>query len=143
MASLNWCPTLRRWAALRAPAGHADCGGRQEKSLTSGFVFTTRRGRPVSPYTLVKYWHDIREAAGLSTLRFHDLQAHPRVTAAGPRRTAAGRPGDRRAQRHQGHDDGYAHGNLTEKAAALTQLGEAISGGLLSPVVSTRRQTSR
>ncbi len=29
----------------------------------------------------------------------------------------------------------YAHGNLTEKAAALTQLGEAVSGGLLSPVV--------
>ncbi len=29
----------------------------------------------------------------------------------------------------------YAHGNLTEKAAALAQLGEAASGGLLSPVV--------
>lgn len=29
----------------------------------------------------------------------------------------------------------YAHGNLTEKAAALTQLGESLSGGLLSPVV--------
>jgi hypothetical protein len=29
----------------------------------------------------------------------------------------------------------YAHGNLTEKAAALSHLGEALSGGLLSPVV--------
>ena len=28
----------------------------------------------------------------------------------------------------------YAHGNLTEKAVALTQLGEAVSGGLMSPV---------
>lgn len=29
----------------------------------------------------------------------------------------------------------YAHGNLTEKAAALSQIGNALSGGLLSPVV--------
>lgn len=29
----------------------------------------------------------------------------------------------------------YAHGNPTEKAAALTQLGNALSAGLLSPVV--------
>jgi hypothetical protein len=28
----------------------------------------------------------------------------------------------------------YAHGNLTEKAAALAQLGEAVSGGLMSSV---------
>jgi hypothetical protein len=48
------------------PAGHADCGDRQEKSLTYGFVFTTRRGRPMSPYTLTKHWHDVREAAELS-----------------------------------------------------------------------------
>jgi hypothetical protein len=33
------------------------------------FVLTTRQGRPVSPYTLVKYWHDVRKAAGLGTLR--------------------------------------------------------------------------
>ena len=33
----------------------------------------------------------------------------------------------------------YAHGNLTEKAAALAQLGESLSGAaLLSPVVSSR-----
>lgn len=27
----------------------------------------------------------------------------------------------------------YAHGNVTEKAAALAQLGQALSGGLMSP----------
>lgn len=32
----------------------------------------------------------------------------------------------------------YAHGNLTEKAAALTQLGDAVSGRLLSPIVVSR-----
>jgi hypothetical protein len=36
-------------------------------------VFTTRDGRP-TPYSLTKYWHDVRTAAGLGRLRFHDLQ---------------------------------------------------------------------
>jgi hypothetical protein len=30
----------------------------------------------------------------------------------------------------------YAHGNLSEKAAALAQLGNALSSELLSPVVA-------
>jgi integrase len=33
-----------------------------------------REGRSLSPYTLVKYWHDSRKAAGLPKLRFHDLR---------------------------------------------------------------------
>jgi hypothetical protein len=51
MASLNCVRPLRRGAALRAGW---TCGQQRspEKSLTSGFVFTTQRGRPISPYTL-------------------------------------------------------------------------------------------
>lgn len=61
-------------AALRAhqkrqDAERADAGERWEDT---GFVFTTRRGQPMSPYTLAEYWHDVRAAAGLGTLRFHD-----------------------------------------------------------------------
>lgn len=40
-----------------------------DKWEDTGFVFTTRQGRPMSPYTLVSYWHDVRDAAGLGTLR--------------------------------------------------------------------------
>jgi integrase len=100
----------------------------------SGFVFTTRHGWTMSPYTLVKYWHDVREAAGLGTLRFHDL-----------RRTALslllalGVP-PHVVRETSGHSNikvtmmVYAHGNLGEKAAALTQLGDALSAGLMSGV---------
>ncbi len=45
-----------------------------DRWVDSGFVFTTRRGEPMSPYSLTKYWHDVREAAGLGSLRFHDLR---------------------------------------------------------------------
>jgi integrase len=44
------------------------------KWVESDFVFTTTRGEPMSPYSLTKYWHDVRNRAGLETLRFHDLR---------------------------------------------------------------------
>ena len=100
----------------------------------SGFVFTTRRGAPMSPYTLSKYWRDLREKAGLGTLRFHDLR-HTAVSLL----LALGVP-PHVVREIAGHSDikvtmtVYAHGNLAEKAAALSQLGQALSGGLLSPV---------
>lgn len=95
----------------------------------SGFVFVTRHGRPMSPYTLTKYWHDVRAAAGLGTLRFHDLR-HTAVSLL----LALGVP-PHVVREIAGHSDikvtmmVYAHGNIAEKAAALTQLG----GALLSP----------
>lgn len=116
----------------RQDAERAEAGETWEET---GFVFSTRRGRPMSPYTLVKYWHDVRASAGLGTLRFHDLR-HTAVSLL----LALGVP-PHVVREIAGHSDikvtmmVYAHGNLTEKAAALTQLGEAVSGGLLSPVV--------
>lgn len=76
-----------------------------ERWEDTGFVFATRQGPPMSPCTLVKYWHDVQAAAG-----------------------PARRPRERWSQRHQIKVTMmvYAQGNLTEKTAALTQLGEAI-----------------
>jgi integrase len=99
----------------------------------TGFVFTTRQGRAMSPYTLTKYWHLVRERAGLDTLRFHDLR-HTAVSLL----LALGVP-PHVVREIAGHSDikvtmlVYAHGNVTEKAAALAQLGQALSGGLMSP----------
>lgn len=113
-------------------AERVEAGDRWEES---GFVFVTKRGRPMSPFTLVKYWHDIRDAAGLGRLRFHDLR-HTAVSLL----LALGVP-PHVVREIAGHSDikvtmmVYAHGNLTEKAAALAQLGAAVSGGLLSDVV--------
>ncbi|MBW0103657.1 tyrosine-type recombinase/integrase [Pseudonocardia sp. KRD291] len=101
-----------------------------EKWEGSGLVFTTRQGGSVSPRTLVNYWHEIRKAAGLGSLRFHDLR-HTAVSLL----LALGVP-PHVVREIVGHSDVkvtmmvYAHGNLDEKAAALIQLG----GALLSPV---------
>ncbi|MBN9101469.1 MAG: site-specific integrase [Pseudonocardia sp.] len=93
----------------------------------SGFVFTTRHGEPMSPFTLTKYWHDVRAAAGLDTLRFHDLR-HTAVSLL----LALGVP-PHVVKEIAGHSDikvtmtVYAHGHLDEKAAALAQLGAAVA----------------
>ena len=63
--------TALREHRTRQDEERAAAGDRWEDS---GFVFTTRDGRLMSPYTLTKYWHDVREAADLGTLRFHDLR---------------------------------------------------------------------
>ena len=106
-----------------------------ERWEDTGFVFATRTGGSTSPYMLVKYWHEVRKAAGVPTLRFHDLR-HTAVSLL----LALGVP-PHVVREIAGHSDikvtmtVYAHGNLSEKAAALAQLGESLSGGLLSPVV--------
>ncbi|MBN9109929.1 MAG: site-specific integrase [Pseudonocardia sp.] len=123
--------TALREHRKRQDAERVDAGDGWEDS---GFVFTTRRGAPMSPYTLSKYWRDLREKAGLGTLRFHDLR-HTAVSLL----LALGVP-PHVVREIAGHSDikvtmtVYAHGNLAEKAAALSQLGQALSGGLLSPV---------
>jgi integrase len=88
----------------------------------------------MAPYTLTTYWHDVRDRAGLGPLRLHDLR-HTAVSLL----LALGVP--RHVVREiAGHSDikitmmVHAHGNLTEKAVALAQLGGAVSGGLMSPV---------
>src|ERR1035438_7879874 len=40
-----------------------------------GFVFANPcTGTPLDPRTLIKYFHAVREAAGIEKLRFHDLR---------------------------------------------------------------------
>lgn len=74
---------------------------------------------------VTKYWHDVRAAAGLGTLRFHDLLVTSFALDVPPHVV----------REIAGHSDVkftmmvYAHGNIAEKAAALTHLG----GALLSP----------
>lgn len=95
---------------------------------------TTRRGNPISPYSLTKYWHDVRERAGVPALRFHDLR-HTAVSLL----LALGVP-PHVVHEIVGHSDikvtmtVYAHGRLDEKAAALTRLGTAVAGTLPSGV---------
>ena len=43
-------------------------------SAMHGVLAVDDRGEPISPYSLTKYWHDVRRTAGLPTLRFHDLR---------------------------------------------------------------------
>jgi integrase len=80
------------------------------------------------------HWHDVRAAAGLDALRFHDLR-HTAVSLL----LALGVP-PHVVKEIAGHSDAkvtmtvYAHGHLDEKAAALAQLGSAVAGTLPSPV---------
>ena len=96
--------------------------------------YTTRCGNPISPYSLTKYWHDVRERAGVPALRFHDLR-HTAVSLL----LALGLP-PHVVHEIVGHSDikvtmtVYAHGRLDEKAAALTRLGTAVAGALPSGV---------
>lgn len=100
----------------------------------SGLVFTTPDGRPISPATLGKQWRDLRDRVGLPGLRFHDLR-HTCVSLL----LALGVP-PHIVREIAGHSDVkvtmtvYAHGNLDEHTAALSQLGAAIGGALPSTV---------
>jgi integrase len=49
-------------AALRASRKRQDEERAEagERWTETGFVFTTRHGEPLSPYTLTKYWHEVR-----------------------------------------------------------------------------------
>ena len=86
-----------RQAADRLAAGPA--------WVDSGLVFTTAHGTPIEPRNLNRHWYGVRDRAGLPAVRLHDLR-HTCVTLlSGRRGAAAHRPGDRRTQRHRGHDD--------------------------------------
>jgi integrase len=64
-----------------------------ERWTDTGFVFTTRRGEPLSPYSVTKQWSTIRVKAGVPSLRFHDLR-HTAVSlllALGVPRTSSAR----------------------------------------------------
>jgi integrase len=118
----------------RQEAERTAAGGRWKES---GFVFTTRHGEPMSPFSLTKYWHEVRTKAGVPSLRFHDLR-HTAVSLL----LALGVP-PHVVREIAGHSDVkvtmtvYAHGHLAEKAAAPTQLGSAIAGTLPSAVAVT------
>ncbi|WP_344024381.1 tyrosine-type recombinase/integrase [Pseudonocardia kongjuensis] len=89
-------------------------------------------GGHVSPRTLAAQWHVIRTAAGLGQMRFHDLR-HTAVSLL----LALGIP-PHVVREIVGHSDVkvtmtvYAHGNLDEKAAALSRLSTTVTGGLRS-----------
>jgi integrase len=97
----------------------------------------------MSPYSLTKYWHAVRMKAGLPTLRFHDLRH-----TAGSLLLALGVP-PHVVREIAGHSDikvtmtVYAHGRLDGKAAALAQLGTAITGALPSAVAVTEPANDR
>jgi integrase len=93
---------------------------------------------PRHPYSLIKYWHDVRVRADVPTLRFHDLR-HTAVSLL----LALGVP-PHVVREIAGHRDikatmtVYAHGRLDEKAAALNQLGAAVAGALRQRLPSRR-----
>lgn len=114
-----------------------------ERWTDTGFVFTNRRGEPLSPYSLTKYWHNVRMRADVPTLRFHDLR-HTAVSLL----LALGVP-PHVVREIAGHSDikvtmtVYAHGRLDEKAAALAQLGSAVAGALPSSVAVTATENDQ
>jgi integrase len=114
-----------------------ECVGAGDGWVDSGFVFVTKLGEPMSPYSLTKHWHAVRMKAGVPALRFHDLR-HTAVSLL----LALGVP-PHVVREIAGHSDikvtmtVYAHGRLDEKAAALAQLGTAITGALPSTVAVT------
>jgi integrase len=66
-----------------------------------GLVFSSLLGTPMEPDNLRRSWGRIREAAGLGSVRFHDI----RHTCVSLLLDLGVRPRDRWAQRHRSHDD--------------------------------------
>jgi integrase len=91
-----------------------------------GLVFPSRRGTPMEPDNLRRSWEQIRRAAGIGQVRFHDLR-HTCVTLL----LDLGVP-PHVVREIVGHSDIgvtmtiYAHASLDEKRKALGKLGEAI-----------------
>ncbi|MBG6092803.1 integrase [Actinomadura viridis] len=99
----------------------------------NGLVFPSRRGTPMEPDNLRRSWGRIREAAGLESMRFHDMR-HTCVSLL----LALGIP-PHIVRDIVGHSDIevtmtiYAHAALDEKRAAL---GEAGGCARLRPLLS-------
>ncbi len=91
-----------------------------------GLVFPSRRGTPMEPDNLRRSWEQIRHAAGIGQVQFHDLR-HTCVTLL----LDLGVP-PHVVREIVGHSDIgvtmtiYAHASLDEKRKALGKLGEAI-----------------
>ncbi|MEV1294340.1 tyrosine-type recombinase/integrase [Pseudonocardia sp. NPDC049635] len=119
------------------------CGTAEDPRKSGRWVATQSTIAVYSPRTLAAQWHVIRTAAGLGRMRFHDLR-HTAVSLL----LALGVP-PHVVREIVGHSDVkvtmtvYAHGNVDEKAAALSQLSTAVTGGLLSPVVVNEDQADR
>jgi integrase len=116
---------------LEALRGHrtrqAEEKGVAVEWINSGHVFTTGTGRPIDPRNLNRQFYRVREAAGLSAYRFHDL-----------RHTAVSLLLDLGVPPHVvretvGHSaievtmTIYAHASLEEKQKALRRLGKEIA----------------
>ncbi|MFI7616163.1 tyrosine-type recombinase/integrase [Nonomuraea terrae] len=92
-----------------------------------GLVFPSRRGTPMEPDNLRRSWSEIRKAAGLGSVRLHDLR-HTCVRLL----LDMGIP-PHIVREIVGHSDIevtmtiYAHASLDEKRRALGKLGEALS----------------
>jgi integrase len=91
-----------------------------------GLVFPSRLGTPMEPDNLRRSWGRIREAAGLESMRFHDMR-HTCVSLL----LALGVP-PHIVRDIVGHSDIevtmtiYAHAALDEKRAALGKLGDVL-----------------
>ena len=104
----------------------AECEHAWPDSEDHGLVFPSRRGTPMEPDNLRRSWTQIRRAAGLDAVRFHDLR-HTCVTLL----LDLGVP-PHVVREIAGHSDIdvtmtiYAHVSLEEKRRALRKLGEAL-----------------
>ncbi|WP_169953728.1 site-specific integrase [Microbispora sp. H11081] len=91
-----------------------------------GLIFPSRRGTPMEPDNLRRSWGEIRKAAGLGTVRLHDLR-HTCVSLL----LDLGVP-PHIVREIVGHSDIevtmtiYAHASLDEKRKALGKLGDAL-----------------
>ena len=123
--------------APRAPGRRAD--RRREGWAASGFVFTNRRGEPLSPYSPTEQWHDVRARAGVPTPRSHDLR-HTAVSLL----LALGVP-PHVVREIAGHSDievtmtVHAHGHLSGKASRAHPARNGRRGALRHPC---RRRSS-
>ena len=106
-----------------------------------GLVFPSRRGTPMEPDNLRRSWGEIRRAAGLGTIRFHDLR-HTCVTLL----LDLGAP-PHVVREIVGHSDIevtmtiYAHVSLEEKRKALGRLGRCSADAVAVTVAVKRGAT--
>ena len=98
------CIAPLRWHRMRQSAAAAKAG---EQWHESGYVFTTRTGRPVEPRNVYRSFTRVAESAGLRVIRLHDARHGTRHPPHGGRSRAPRRDGDPRAQPDQHH-----HGRL-------------------------------
>lgn len=118
LACLRSAPYVRAVAAERADAW--------KDWEDNGLVFPSRRGTPMEPDNLRRSWGRVRAAAGLGSMRFHDMR-HTCVSLLLHLGIAPNV-----VREIVGHSDIevtmtiYAHTSLDDKRAALRKLGDAL-----------------